>query len=214
MMKRLITTALAVAISVSAAVAHARPPTGFNTGPYLAIHGGVLQADFDTDQVSGTEVGRDFEPAVGFLFGWNIFDYFSTELQGLYSTNSNNSRRIHIAQADVNTKWFLVTDALTNFPTLRILPFLKGGMGIRVSVLPGNVGSTNTNVTNIGWGPTFGGGVSFIWKKYFYFGVDVQEDLFLYNDIHQTVNGVPRTLVYKGGFHPSFGAMATLGVHY
>ncbi|MFH1830392.1 MAG: outer membrane beta-barrel protein [Pseudomonadota bacterium] len=213
-MRLLIAITLFATLLTTALPVYAKPPKGFNTGPYLAIEAGVTQASFDTDQVDGTKVGRDFEPTFGFIFGWNLFDYFATELQGRYATNRNNDRRIHIAQANVYTKWFLVTDALTDFPTFRILPFLKGGMGVRASVLPGNTGSTDTSVTSIGWGPTFGAGVSFIWKKYFYFGVDVQEDLFLFDDIRQTVNGVPNTLVYKGGFHPCFGAMAILGVHY
>lgn len=213
-MKSIFATFLFAVLLISAPLADARPTEGFNTGPYLAIEVGLMQADFDADQASGQKVGRDFEPTFGFIFGWNIFDYFSAELQGRYATNRNNNRRIHIAHANVYAKWFFVTDALTDFPTFRMLPFLKGGMGVRASVLPGNVGSDDTSVTRLGWGPTVGAGISFIWKKYFYFGVDVQEDLFLYDETRQTVNGAPNTLVYKGGFHPSFGAMAILGVHY
>ena len=192
----------------------ARPPKGFHTGPYLTALFGVMQADFDRDQVTGQRVGRDFEPTFGFLFGWNITDQFSAELQGLYATNENAGRREHIAGAGVFGKWTIVTDALTDFESLRILPFLKMGMSARFVALPGNPNADDTSMSTIGWGPSVSGGMAFLWHKYFYFGLDLQGDLLLFDDKRQTVGGVPGTLVYKGGLHPSFTAMAILGVHY
>jgi hypothetical protein len=204
----------ALCVLAMAAEAGARPARGFLSGPYLALEGGVSQLAFDRDEASGEKVGSEFEPVIGFIFGWNIFDSFSAEIQGRYSTDRNNDRRLHSASADAVVKYFLITDALTDFPTLRILPFVKGGLGINVAILPGNRGSTDAKVTSVGYGPAVGGGIAFLWKKYFYFGVDVQEDLLFFRDTRQTVNGVPDTIVYKGGFHPCFGAMAILGVHY
>ena len=209
-----IAIALALAAIAAPLSAHARPIKGFNTGPYLALTAGINQAEFDRDQVTGASVGRDFEPAFGFIFGWNIYDWFSTELQGLYSTSDNSGKRLHYASAVVTTKYFLILDALTDFPTFRVLPFAKAGAGFRASILPETPAAGTGKATSFGIGPTIGGGVAFIWKKYFYFGIDLQEDLFLFRDIRRTVAGAPDTLVYKGGFHPSFSALGFLGVHY
>ncbi len=44
--------------------------------------------------------------------------------------------------------------------------------------------------------------------------IDQVEDLRFFEDKRQTVNGIPDTLVYKGGFYPLFNAMAFVGVNY
>lgn len=194
--------------------AEARPQKGFNVGPYLAIEAGAAQTEFDTDQVTGTKVAGEFEPAFGFIFGWNIYDWFATELQGLYSTDRNSGNRVHYASAVVTTKYFLILDALTDFPTFRVMPFAKAGAGLRASILPDTPAAGTGKVTSLGYGPSVGGGIAFIWKKYFFFGIDLQEDLFYYDGISQTVGGVPGTPVYKGGFHPSFTGTGFIGVHY
>ena len=192
----------------------ARPPKGFHTGPYLTALVGVMQADFDRDQVTGRKAGWDFEPTFGILFGWNISDRFSAELQGLYATNENSGRREHIAGAGVFGKWTIVTDTLTDFKSLRILPFLKMGMSTRFAKLPGSPDADDDSMSTVGWGPSAGAGMAFLWHKYFYFGVDLQGDFLLFEDKRQTVGGTPGVLVYKGGLHPSFMALAILGVHY
>jgi len=201
-------------IALGATEALAKPKKGFLTGPYLTLEIGLAQIDYDTDQVTGQMIGNDIEPTFGFLFGWNIYDPFSVELQGRYATNPFADRRMHIANANVYGKWHFILDALTDFKTFRIIPFLKGGAGMRIGVLPGSANATNNTVIQLGYGPSFGGGISFLWHKYFYFGIDVQEDLFIYDEVRQNVSGVPNTLVYRGGFHPSLGAMVILGVHY
>lgn len=194
--------------------AAARPKKGFHTGPYLALEGGVTQVDFDYDEVDGRRVGNDFEPTAGFIFGWNVRDDLSAEMQLRYATNTNAGRREHIASANVYARWTMIFDVLTDFKDLRVLPFLKGGAATRISGLPGNPGSSDGTVGSFGIGPSAGGGIAFLAFKYFYFGFDLHEDILFFDDINQTVNGVPGVLVYKGGFHPSFNAMAILGVHY
>lgn len=213
-MSRRIAILTTVVLLALAPTASARPQKGFHTGPYLALEIGIMQEDFDRDQVTGIDVGRDFEPSFGFLFGWNIWDFFSGELQGRYSTNINSGRREHIASANTYARYTFIVDALTDFPTLRILPFVKGGAAVRVSALPGTPTAGGGTKARVGAGPSVGAGVSFSWKRYFYFGIDCQEDLLFFDGIDQTVNGVPGTTVYKGGFHPSFSAMGMVGVHY
>jgi hypothetical protein len=203
---------LALAISLPA---FARPGQGFNHGPYLDIEAGISEAKFDHDQTIGADTTRDYEPSFGFMFGWNAWDWLSAELQGRYSTDRNAGRREHLAAANLYAKFFLITDALTDFPTLRILPFAKAGMSLHVDVLPGSVNASDSNkITTMGYGPSIGAGIAVTWKKYVHFGMDIQEDLLFYEDKRQTVSGVPNTLVYKGGFYPSLAAMGFIGVHY
>ncbi|MFH0799637.1 MAG: hypothetical protein V2A66_05595 [Pseudomonadota bacterium] len=214
-MHRLIVAAMTAAlICAIASHAQARPRKGFHSGPYLALEVGVVQEDFDNNRVTGRDVGNNLEPTFGFLFGWNIWDSFSAELQGRYATSTNGGSREHIANANAYARWSFITDALTNFESLRILPFLKAGLAVRVEALPGAPTAPHGTVTRVGIGPSVGGGLSFLVKKYLYFGVDLQEDLFTLDDLNQTVNGVPNVLVYKGGFHPSFSGAVMLGVHY
>jgi hypothetical protein len=213
-MRRILIACLALACTLAPISAAARPNRGFNVGPYLDLIGGVSQATFDRDQTTGIAQGSDFQPTFGFLFGWNVVDSLAAELQGRYATDPNHGDREHIAYANVMAKWMPIFDALTDFPTLRILPFLKGGMGVTVAILPGAPGSDGSKLTTVGFGPTLGGGIAFICKKYVHFGIDLQEDLHFFQDKTQTVNGVPGTLVYKGGFHPLFSAMGFVGVHY
>lgn len=196
----------------------ARPLKGFNTGPYLYLEGGIVQSDFDKDQQTGIKVGSDFEPAVGLTFGWNIWDWFSAELEGRYSTARTQDKREHLVAANVYGKYFFILDALTDFKSLRIMPTAKAGFSFHVASLPGNPNSTDTAVTTFGWGPSFGVGLSFLMAKYLFFGFDVKEDLLFLDDVHQnlTINGAatPHAIIYKGGFHPQFTAMGFIGVHY
>ncbi len=196
----------------------ARPLKGFNTGPYLVLEGGVIQATFDRDENTGDEIGHAYDPAVGLIFGWNVWDSFSAEIEGRYSTAKLNDTREHLVSANVYGRYSFILDALTDFDTLRILPTLKGGLSFRVASLPGDPSSSDKAITTFGWGPSFGGGLSFIVKKYIFFGFNVQEDLVFFKDVYQTLNvggvDVPNVLIYKGGFYPQFSAMAFVGVHY
>ena len=188
---------------------------GFHTGPYLAIEAGAVQAKFDYNEVDGEKIGRDYEPSIGFIFGWNAWDFLSAELQARYTTNlTHGERREHLADANLFGKWTMILDALTRHETFRILPFLKGGIAVRIAALPGATGASNGTVVSVGVGPSVGGGVSFLLYKYFYFGFDLQCDMHSFGDINQTVNSVPNVLVYKGGFYPSFSGMGMVGVHY
>jgi hypothetical protein len=211
-MRRLLATCAIALLLLAPAAAESRPENGFNTGPYLALTGGIIQAGFDFNEVTQSKQGGDFEPAIGILFGWNALDSLSAEIQARYSTNRNDGQREHIANANLYAKWMPILDVLTDFQTLRILPFVKGGLGLTVAVLPG--ADASSKITTIGFGPSVGGGIAFTWKKYVHFGVDVQEDFLFFNDQSQTVGGVPGTLVYKGGFFHAFSAMGFVGVHY
>lgn len=215
MSMRIIISAIIIILVVTlGASAHARPLKGFHTGPYLAFELGALQADFDHDESANADIGRPYEMSFGFLFGWNIKDSFSAELAGLYATSQNNGAREHLAGANMYGKYTFILNGLTDFKTFKVLPYVKGGVGTLIAALPGTAGSSKKYVTQFGIGPSVAGGCAFMLYKYFYFGFDVRGDFFAFDEIDQTVNGVPDTLVYKGGLKPIFGTKIFLGVHY
>ncbi len=198
--------------------AQARPLKGFNSGPYLYLEGGAMQVDYDRDQYSNIKHGRDIEPSFGLIFGWNIRDWIAAELEGKYGTNIKSGRREHLVGANLSCRYFFITNALTKFKSLRIMPTIRGGLAFKISSLPGNEFSTDSAVTSFGWGPSIGIGLNFLILKYLSFGFDVHEDFIFFEDVRQnlTVGGtsLPNTLIYKGGFKPQFNAIFYMGVHY
>lgn len=217
-MKHLVSAICFLAAVIISAHSWAKPLKGFNVGPYLVLEGGIIQADFDKDEQTGEEAGHKFDPSMGLIFGWNLWDCFSAELEGRYSTAKLHDKREHLVSANAYGRYFVILDMLTDFDSLRIMPTVKGGLSFRVASLPGDPNSSDSAITTFGYGPSFGGGLTFLVKKYLFFGFDVQEDLVFFNDARQdlTINGqaFPNTLIYKGGLHPQFSATAFIGVHY
>src|SRR3989338_5625243 len=117
-------------------LAFARPLKGFHKGPYLALEAGLLQANNDHDEQAGNDVGRDFEGAFGFLFGWNISDPFAIELGGLYSTDFNVGRREHIVLTTVNGRYSFIFDpSLTAGVSFLYHKYLSFGLDLREDFL-------------------------------------------------------------------------------
>jgi opacity protein-like surface antigen len=214
----LVSIVLALVICAAASAAHARPQKGFHTGPYLALEGGISYADFDVNQRTNERVGTVVEPNVGFIFGWNVYDWLAAEMSGRYSTSEKRGHREHIANANLTTKAFLITNALTNFKTLRILPYAKAGLAMIFADLPEDetVSATNTRFT-YGFGPTVGAGVMFLFKKYVYLGINAQSDLLFLQDTRSSITSggtTTSTLIYKGSFQPQFYTSFVAGVHF
>lgn len=213
-MKYFIAT-LSFALVVSAAsIAWARPLKGFNTGPYLYAEGGAIQVSFNKDEQTGQKYSGEFMPSIGLIFGWNIWDYLSAELDGRYTTNRTEGKREHLVSANVYGRYYFIIDQLTDSESFKVMPTVKGGFSFRIASLPGNPASADTALTTFGWGPSFGAGINFLVKKYLSFGVDAQEDLVFFQDKHQTLSSGAGALVYKGGFYPQFSVMGYIGVHY
>lgn len=217
-MTRIISILCAFLIIGIASSAHAKPPKGFHTGPYLAVGVGATYNNFDKNQRTGEKVGTFFEPNVGFIFGWNVYDWLAAEMSGRYLTSEKRGRREHVANANLYAKAFLITDALTDFKSLRILPYAKAGLAMLFAVLPEDeaVSATNTRF-DYGFGPSVGTGVMFLFKKYVYLGINAQGDFLFLQDIRSnvTTGGVTtNTLIYKGGFTPQFYGSFVAGVHF
>lgn len=196
----------------------AAPYKGFHEGPFILLEAGVMQADFDRDVAAGENVGRNFEPAAGLLFGWDITDHWGCFLQSQYSTNKNNGRREHITNNLLAARYSFIIDQLTPSSQFSAIPYLLSGFAFRISGLPGNQNSSDSIIPSYAVGPSIGGGLTFLLKKYLYLGVQVQGDLLFYNALHQNLDlanpALANQKVYRGGFQPSFASHFMIGVHY
>jgi len=175
---------------------------------------GISQSNHDYNHVEQRNFGNNFEPNFGFIFGWNINDQIATELSGTYTTNLTSNARQHLVSSAISGKYSFVIPALTSFRTIAILPFFKVSLTSKLNVLPFNFTNSSSNVFQYAIGPSIGTGISFLWKKYVYFGVLIQEDILYYSSCQRTVNTVPDTLLYNGGWKGSINSSFFIGVHY
>lgn len=192
---------------------HSRPQKGFHTGPYVQIVTGGVDASFDKNLASASQTGRNQELAFGFLFGWHTSDNFGPFLEVRYSTDLNNESRLHIVNGNIGATYTLILDALTNFKSLRILPFVGGEFLFRIDALPSDP-TLGTNLVNrYAIGPGVVGGINFLFKRYVYIGAMFQEDFAHFYSKSQTIAGVPTTL-YGSGWHPQWSASLNTGFHF
>ena len=209
---------LFIVLFLLSATANAKPLEGFHAGPYLTVEIGLVQSSADDDQQANSKVGANFERSFGVLFGWNLNDYFATEIKGRYSTNQNQGRRQHLVNANLGGRYSFIFDKLTDFKSLRILPYVSSGIALRIASLPGNIQSSNSAITALAVGPYVGTGVTFMWKKYLYFGANLSGDLLFQESVRQDLDlaspALSNQLIYNGGFQPAFSTGFILGVHY
>lgn len=196
-----------------ATAVHARPQKGFHTGPYLQVVTGAVDSSFDRNLISNTRTGRDQEFAFGFLFGWHTSDHFGPFLQVRYATDLNSETRLHIINSNVGATYTLILDALTDFKSLRILPFVGGEFLFRIDALPVDPSTGSNLVNRYAVGPGVMGGVNFLFKRYVYIGAMFQEDFAHFYSKSQAVAGTP-TPVYGSGWHPQWSASLNTGFHF
>lgn len=190
------------------------PRRGFLEGPYLMLGGGVMKFNWDVNQHTGVEEGKTFEPYFALTFGWNLIDWIAPEMQLRYTTDENGGKREHIAGVNIGPAFSLVTPFLTTFKNWKILPFIKPGMTVQIAALPGDPDSGTATVILTGIGPSIGGGVRFLFKKYFYCGVEAgQEWINMEGKSQDLIPGGP-TQIYQGGWKPQFQTSLMFGIHY
>lgn len=192
---------------------YARPPEGFYEGPYLMLAGGIMQFDWDVNQRTNVEEGRQWEPMLHLGFGWNVSDWFAPELNLRFYTDKNSGRREYIAGAHFGPAFTFIINPLLNFTSLRILPFVKPGFTFQAASLPGDPAANDNRVTSLGFGAGLAGGLRFIYNEYFYFGLELQEDIIYHPAKNQLINGIS-TLIYQSGFKYQFEGRAMVGVHF
>ena len=192
----------------------AKPLRGFHEGPYLQIVSGARDASFDTNVADNTKSGHDIEATFGFLFGWNVNDPFSCEMQGTYSSAGAGNIQQHLIDARFSSRYSFITNALTNFRSLRILPYVDGGVKLQINVLPNAAAATSKRVIQWGTGPSFGGGMSFLFfHDAIYVSTRGGADIIRRKQIQQTIAGVP-TVVYQGGWGVDWSTTVAVGVHF
>lgn len=203
------------AIALSAApCAHARPPRGFHTGPYLQFVSGARDTAYDTNLVSGVKQGHDIDALFGAIFGWNVNDTWSAELHGHYSSPGTESVQEHLINVRLQARYSLITEALTHFQSLRILPYVSAGPLVQLNAMASAPGTTENRAKQWGYGLSFGTGVSFqFWHDYAYISVGGFLDLIHRQDLSQDVSGVD-TLVYRGGNDLDWSSIGAIGVHF
>lgn len=202
-----------MACMVFATAIHARPQKGFHSGPYLQVVTGAVDASFDKNLVSNMQTGRNEELTFGFLFGWHTSDHFGPFLEVRYSTDLNNERRLHIVNANIGATYTIILDALTNFKSLRILPFIGGDFLFRIDALPTDPAVGSDLINRYAIGPGVVGGINFLFKRYVYLGAMFQEDFAHFYSKSQNIGGIPTT-VYGSGWHSQWSASLNTGFHF
>lgn len=203
-------TLICCAVSI---LAEARPPKGFHSGPYLQVMVGAVDSSFDTNLVNNTRASRDQELAFGFLFGWHVSDNWGAFMDARYATDLNGGVRQHMVNGNVGATYTLILDALTDFRSLRILPFIGGDVALRVDALPVDPAMGFGLADRLAVGPGVMGGVNFLFRRYVYIGILAQEDFLHFFSATQDIAGVSTT-VYRSGWHPQWSASLNAGFHF
>lgn len=191
----------------------ASPRKGFHTGPFLLFEAGALQFNWDVNQRTLVEEGKEIEPFFGINFGWNILDWMAPELKIRYSTSRNETRREHIGGVQIG---FSFTPLLNSFlgDQWQTLPFVKPGLALQFAGLPGDPNAPDKTIFTKGLGPSIGTGLRFLYHEYFYFGFEIGEEFIFHEAQGQLLSNGTSQEIYRGGWKPQFNALLTCGVHY
>jgi len=216
---------VAVTLVARAASAGAEfPEKGWHKGPYVAAHGGMMQATDDRNIQTGVQFNGTFDPSFGLTFGWDINDWLGPMLQFTYSTTTatvgngtanypiENARQ-HIMNISLFARAVIpyFTKAGWQPENVKILPYVKlGGTGYGMIV---NASADGNKVGGYGGGVGIGGGVEFyVWKGLF-FAIDLTENFILRKSTYRTVGGVS-TKITDGGFYAQFNVLGLVGWHF
>lgn len=192
----------------------ATPLQGFHEGPYLQVTAGARDAAFDTNVADNTTNGRDIEAAYGFLFGWNLIDPVSIEMQGAYSSAGKGALQQHLIDVRFSGRYSLITNTFTDFHSLRLLPFVDAGLKMQLNILPNATAAADDRVLQWGVGPSVGGGLSALFfRDSVYVSLRGGVDVVHRAQINQDIGGVA-TVVYPGGWGVDWSATSAVGVHF
>lgn len=191
--------------------AHAR--RGFYQGPFITLSAGLMQFDWDVNQRTQNEEANRWQTMLHLGFGWNLTDVVAPELNMRFGTDQNGGQREYIASGNLGLNITFLANPFLQFEKLKILPFIKPGFITQIALLPGDPLADDNFVTSIGVGSGIGGGFRFLFKEYFYFGLEVEQDWIWHPTKMQTVNGAS-TLIYQGGFKNQLEGLAMVGVHF
>jgi len=202
-----------LALIFFSATALAKPPKGFHEGPYFQFSGGVFQYTGDDNTRTSTRTANDWEPLIGFNFGWNVTDYFAPELQVKYSTNANSGNREHVMNVNINGVLTFITDYLTQMKNFKVLPYVQAGPMAQFAAIPGDPLASDSSIFLWAPGVSIGGGVRFMVSRYGYFGVMAQSDFVCLPEKSQNVAGTNEVII-GGGWSAQPAFLGLAGVHF
>ena len=190
-----------------------RPGEGFYEGPYITIHGGIMQFDWDVNQRTLLKLGNDWIPVFHLGFGWNLNDWLAPEFQVRFISVSNGGGREHITGGDFGPALTLLWDPLLDFQSLRILPFIRPAVAFQIAFLPPDPLATDTHVLTVGVGGSISTGVRFLYNEYLYFGFEMKENFLHHDSVTEPIASIP-TLIYGNGWKKQLEALTMIGVHF
>lgn len=201
------------------------PEKGWHQGPYLALHGGFMQASNDKNLVTNRTFDGAIIPAMGLTFGWDIADWIGPMLQFTFGTATDQVGDGGVDSPIENGREYAANISLFVRATLpyftraswqpngvKFIPYLKlGGTGHAIYVHADG----DANKTGVyGGGVGFGAGVEFfIWKGLF-FAIDFTENVIFQQSEYKTVRGVPNTKILDGGTQMQANLLGLLGWHF
>ena len=191
----------------------ANPHTGFHTGPFLLFDAGILQFDWDVNQNTKVEEGREYEPTFGVNFGWNIFDWVAPELRVRYMTSRNARRREHVGAVQIGVGITPLFNRLLG-ENWQVLTFIKPGLSLQFSGLPGDPKALDSMIFTKGIGPFLGFGLRFQYHEYLYFGLEMQQEFHFQEAQAQLLQNGNSLEIYRGGWKSQMNIFTTIGVHY
>ena len=232
-MKRILVLAVTLAMLSTASTAWAGkvkaddfPEKGWHKGPYIAAHGGFMQASNDTNLVTNRQFGSSIVPAVGFTFGWDIADWIGPMLQftygfatgqvgdGLTADTPIENGREHALNLGLYCRATLpyFTKASWQPRNIKFIPYIKlGGTGHALYV---HADGNGNKIGAYGGGIGVGAGIEFfIWKGLF-FAIDFTENIIFQQSYSRTVNNVPNTKIIDGGTKFQANILGLLGWHF
>jgi hypothetical protein len=238
-MKKLLMCVFAVAVVAvfSAGQAEAKdspefPDSGWHKGPYVALHGGMLQLTNDTHTVTQRKFNGTFDPAFGLTFGWDIADWIGPMLQLTYATTTaqvgtatgaagafpagtfpQENARQHALNiglfARATLPYFTRADWQPNM--VKIIPYAKlGGVGHAMFV---NAPTNNNKQGAYGGGIGLGAGCEFFIWKGLVLGLDLTENIIFQGSYSRDINGVS-TKIIDGGTKFQFQLLGMVGWHF
>lgn len=199
------------------------PDKGWHRGSFVLAHGGMMQANDDTNFQTGRKFDGMFIPAVGLTYGHDFLDFFGLMFQATYGgfTSSgvgdgtanypNETGKEHVLNFSLAARYTFLTRWEGQPDGIKILPYVKLGPTGRVLYI--DASSSGNKANSYGVGVSIGAGLELLVWRGVFFGIDATEHLMFIQDGFRTVNNV-KTKVIDGGFKPSFQLLGLIGYHF
>ncbi len=188
---------------------YASKEKGWHKGFYALANVGMMNIDKDTNVLTNRAFGSDIILGYGLTFGWNFLDFLAAELDMRYGSEKFNNQKEHAANIDINVKYSLILNALTQWEKIRFLPYAKVGGGIFGAAVP-DTSAGNDRFGVYGPSMNIGVGLETLILHYLYVGVDFTEHFVWL----QSKSNSAGQKILNGGFDPQYSVFGHVGVHF